>query len=138
MTYQIKNPDEKFDYVLFTESAQLMSNDLIIMFVNHIRKNLLKPDGNIIFINNLVKLEKLEKLENCGSNMEKLKPYFKYMIGIDFDRTLSQLDFEFISLYTHTHMLKPKLINCMKLFNILDYNVEQYKITLVNTNKKTQ
>ena len=54
LEYNIINESEKFDYIIFMESAPLMSNKMIITFIEHMKNNLLKQGGKIVSINNIV------------------------------------------------------------------------------------
>lgn len=135
--YKILREDEKFDYMIFSESAPLMSNELIISFINHALTYLIKSNGKIIFLNNL--------MENKNNNMSKYKPLIKYLVMIDFGRVLTKNDFDIIS-ESVNKKIKINLISKMrikeilrffylewlyimvKLIGISNYDVEQYEI----------
>ncbi len=127
-TYEIDDKEaDGFDYVLFTESAPLMSNKMIKGFINHIEDKLLKPNGKIIFINNLVD-------NSCrGTKLEYLKPYYKYMIGIDFGRALYRDDFENMAKNTkHKHKAQFKIINAMQISKISQYWITNKYVLWLN------
>lgn len=132
----------KFDYIVFSESAPLLSTELIILIVKYMIANLLKPNGKIIFINNLT--------ENSTPIMRKIKPFLKYITMIDFGRVLTLNEFENLSRQVNKN-IKVNLIASMKIIDILNYfnlrwtyylvwknlgiknyNVEQYEIILNN------
>jgi len=80
---------DKFDYVIFTESAPLMDNHFITKACSYFYKNLLNNDGQIIFINNLC--------ENPSEALQFFKPKIKYLTTVDFGRVLTKDDFEEIA-----------------------------------------
>jgi SAM-dependent methyltransferase len=140
--YEIEEDKHKFDYVVFSESAPLLSNELLVNIIKYIDNNLLKKDGKIIFINNLT---------DSKNPMKKLKPYLKYLSLIDFGRLLSLEEFiniadnmnkkitinlidsmklkEILSFFTLDY-----LYYIIKLFGINDYNIDQYEIIFTNKN----
>jgi SAM-dependent methyltransferase len=130
---------EKYDYIIFSESAPTIPKNDLHKIVFYITKNLLNENGKIIFINNLVdKPQKITKF---------LKPKLKYITSIDFGRTLTKLDFDELG-YDNNMSVKYELIEKMsvedisklyylnfiyKIFNkfgFKNYDVLQYKITL--------
>lgn len=131
--------NEKFDYVIFSESAPLLSPEFMIQVVNHIKQNLLKAGGKIIFINNLV--------ENPQFITRVIKPKLKYITSIDFGRTIVKNEFEKLAL-DNQMKVKFELLDSLtveqiaKFYNITiiykmftkfgfkNYDVAQYKITL--------
>jgi SAM-dependent methyltransferase len=140
--YEIDEDKNKFNYVIFSESAPLLSNELLINIIKYIDCNLIKKDGKIIFINNLT---------DAKSPMKKYKPYLKYISLIDFGRLLSFEEFVSISKVMNKN-ISTNLIASMsfkdvmsffsinylyyiaKLFGITDYNIEQYEIIFSNKN----
>ena len=140
--YEIDEDKNKFDYVIFSESAPLLSNQLLLNIIKYIDYNLIKKDGKIIFINNLTDVK---------SPMKKYKPYLKYISLIDFGRLLSFDEFFNISNVMNKNV-STNLIASMtfkdvlsffnlsylyyiaKLFGITDYNIEQYEIIFSNKN----
>lgn len=140
--YEIEEKINKFDYVILSESAPLLSNELLVNIIKYIDNNLLKQDGKIIFINNLT---------DSKNPMKDLKPYLKYISLIDFGRLLS-LE-EFISIANNMNKkININLIDSMRLkevlsfftldylyyiirlFGIKDYNIDQYEIIFTNKN----
>jgi len=140
--YKLNDNEEKFDYAIFSESAPVIPSELLFDFVDYINNNLIKEDGQIIFINNLSQ-------EN--NKMKIIKPYIKYISLIDFGVLLTENDFikmgnklnkkviinlidsmklkEILS-YFNLNLLYPILYLC----GITNYEVEQYEI--IFTNKK--
>ena len=131
--------NEKFDYVIFSESAPLLTNQFLIKVINHIKHNLLNSNGKIIFINNLV--------ENQQFFVTVIKPKIKYITTLDFGRILTMNEFE--KLASDNNMkIKFEVIDSMtvesiaKLFKIdfiykivsrfgfKNYDVKEYKITM--------
>lgn len=135
--YEIKNEEERFDYVIFSESAPVLSDELLTNIIKHVIKNLVKTDGKIIFINNLTNDE--------NSAMIKIKPLLKYICMIDFGRILTQKNFEDKSKKFNKN-IQVNLIDKMRLKEVLryfclewgffvlqmcgvnDYDIEQYEI----------
>jgi alpha-N-acetylglucosaminidase len=129
----------KFDYVIFSESAPLLSDNYINNVVSHIKSNLLVPGGKIIFINNL--------MDNPQNITRFLKPKLKYITTIDFGRVLTKSDFDNLAL-ANDMQVSYKLLDSMtveqvalfhnigfiyKIFSKLgfkNYDVDQYKIIL--------
>ena len=140
--YRLDSEIERFDYILFSESAPLLSNDLLISMCRHMIEHLLKTDGKIIFINNLT--------EDSGNAMRVIKPYLKYVTMVEFGRVLTSQDFFDIAKSVKkkaTIKLIDKLrvreiLNFFRLewmflffsmcFGITNYEVEQFEITLSN------
>jgi len=140
--YKLEKDEDKFDYVIFSESAPLLSNELLTNIIKYIDDNLIKSDGKIVFINNL---------SESNNPMKKFKPYLKYISLIDFGRLLSKEEFILIAKNMNKNIC-INLIDSMKfteilsffklyflyyiakLFGISDYNVEQYEIILNNKN----
>ncbi len=136
MEYKVEQ-EEKYDYIILSESAPLLSEIFLKKIVKHMIKDLLKHDGKIIFINNLT--------ENSTPTMKKIKPLLKYISMIDFGRVLTKE--EFISLSKDLDkniefnlICKMKLRKILNFFNIgwtfyfwniigiQNYEVEQYEI----------
>lgn len=129
---------KKFDYVIFSESAPLMSMNFLNKVVNHIKENLLNDNGKIIFINNLV--------ENPQVITKFLKPKLKYFTTIDFGRVLTKNEFDEFAKSTNMNV-KYELIDKMLVsdiasfykikflfllfqkFGFKNYEVSQHKIT---------
>ena len=138
--YKLDDNEEKFDYAIFSESAPVIPSELLFDFVNYINNNLIKENGQIIFINNLSQ-------EN--NKMKNIKPYIKYISLIDFGILLTENDFikmgnklnkniiinlidsmkitEILS-YFYLNLLYPILYLC----GITNYEVEQYEIIFSN------
>ena len=130
---------DKFDYVIFSESAPLLSTEFMIRIVSHIKNNLLRAGGKIIFINNLA--------ENPQFITRVIKPKLKYITTIDFGRVITKDEFDNLAL-ANQMKVKFELLDLMtveqvakfynirfiyKIFNIFgfkNYDVTQYKITL--------
>lgn len=85
--------DIKFDHIVFTESAPLMSKNLIIKMINYIDNNLIKSSTKIHFINNLTDKPHL---------LFHLKSLIKYVpfINVDFGNILNRKFFYDIANYT--------------------------------------
>lgn len=133
------NFKNKFNYVIASESAPMLTNNFIIKLITYIKINLLHPNGKIIFINNI---------DDDSSKVFKfLKPKLKYFTGVDFGRSMTKQDFQYICEQTNTN-LKFSLIEEMTvksiakfykikfiydifhLFGFSNYKVCQYKIIL--------
>ena len=129
----------KFDYVILSESAPLLSSEFMIKVISHIKTHLLKSEGKIIFINNLT--------ENSQFITRLLKPKLKYVTTIDFGRVITKEEFEnlaienkmkvnYVLLDSMTIEQIAKYYNIgfiYKIFNTFgfkNYDVNQYKITL--------
>jgi len=143
-------PQDKFDNILFMESAPVMNQDLIIQMINYIEDNNLKEDkkkGKIIFINNLI---------------ENASPFYKFckknivnipFVNVDFGNTLNRQFFYEIEqkckhryninievlasqtignyikkLFTPFPIVSHICITITGLFVNLNTNVQQYKI----------
>jgi SAM-dependent methyltransferase len=130
---------EKFDYIILSESAPLISKEFMIKIIFHIKNNLLKSGGKIIFINNLI--------ENPQFVTRFIKPKLKYVTTIDFGRVIKKdeffnlasdnkmkVNFELLDSMTIEQIAKYHNIYFIyKLFTIFgfkNYDVMQYKITL--------
>ncbi len=131
--------NEKFDYVIFSESAPLLSPEFLIRVSSHIKTSLLKEGGKIIFINNLA--------ENPQFITQFIKPKLKYITTIDFGRIIVKNEFDNLA-SVNKMKVKFELLDSMtveqvakfynisiiyKIFNIFglkNYDVAQYKITL--------
>jgi SAM-dependent methyltransferase len=131
--------NEKFDYVIFSESAPLLSPEFLIQVSSHIKTNLLKEGGKLIFINNLA--------ENPQFITRVIKPKLKYITTIDFGRVIVKNEFDNLAL-ANQMKVKFELLDSLtveqvakfynisiiyKIFNIFglkNYDVAQYKITL--------
>jgi 2-polyprenyl-3-methyl-5-hydroxy-6-metoxy-1,4-benzoquinol methylase len=131
--------NEKFDYIILSESAPLLSKDFMIKIIFHIKNNLLKSGGKIIFINNLI--------ENPQFITCFTKPKLKYVTSIDFGRVITKDEFFNLALDNKMNV-KFELLDSMtieqitkyyniyfiyKIFTIFgfkNYDVMQYKITL--------
>lgn len=131
--------NEKFDYIILSESAPLLSKEFMIKIIFHIKNNLLKSGGKIIFINNLI--------ENPQFVARFIKPNLKYVTTIDFGRVITKDEFFNLAL-DNKMKLKFELLDSMtieqiskyhniyfiyKIFTIFgfkNYDVMQYKITL--------
>jgi hypothetical protein len=100
----------KYDYLLFTESAPLMSNSFIIDVILYCKKNLLNTCHKIMFINNL----------NNNLFMKKIKPLLKYITTVDFGRTLTLNDFKYIQNKLQCDMIIIKK-KSMTIYDILSF-----------------
>lgn len=100
----------KYDYLIFTESAPLLSNQLIIDIILYSKQNLLKKNNKILFMNNI----------NENKIMKFIKPLLKYITTIDFGRTLTFQDFNEIKNKIHCNY-KSYLIKKITLYDILSY-----------------
>jgi 2-polyprenyl-3-methyl-5-hydroxy-6-metoxy-1,4-benzoquinol methylase len=132
-----EDESNKYDYIIFSESAPLISNNLLKQIISHMKINLLKPNGKIIFINNLT--------ENPTPIMLKLKPLLKYIVMIDFGRVLTKQEFKNLASNINKNVefnliAKMNIKNILNFFNlgwtyyfwraigIKNYDVEQYEI----------
>ena len=134
----IENEVDKFDYIIFSESAPLLSSKLLESITEYINKNLIKKEGKIIFINNLVENE---------NYMIKYKPLLKYILMIDFGRVLKFKEFDDLSkkinknievnlidemsvseilLFFNLYFLYPLL----NLLGVKNYKVKQFEIIM--------
>ena len=131
--------NKKFDYVIFSESAPLLLPEFLIQVSSHIKTNLLKEGGKLIFINNLA--------ENPQFITRVIKPKLKYITTIDFGRVIVKNEFDNLAL-ANQMKVKFELLDSLtveqvakfynisiiyKIFNIFglkNYDVAQYKITL--------
>lgn len=131
--------NEKFDYVIFSESVPLLSGEFLNNLISYIKSNLLQTGGKIIFINNLT--------ENPQSIIKFIKPKIKYITTIDFGRVLSKNEFDNLAKINNMNVTY-ELLDSMtveqvanfnnigfiyKIFNTFgfkNYDVTQYKITL--------
>lgn len=109
--YKIENESDKFDYVIFSESAPLLSSELLESITLYINKNLVKSDSKIIFINNLTENEEY---------MNIYKPMLKYLTMIDFGRVLKAKEFEDLSLIIN-RKITINLIDEMSIKEILSF-----------------
>jgi len=105
----IENELDKFDYIIFSESAPLLSSKLLESITEYINKNLIKKEGKIIFINNLVENE---------DYMIKYKPLLKYILMIDFGRVLKFKEFDDLSKKINKN-IEVNLIDEMSVNEIL-------------------
>ena len=130
---------DKFDYIIFSESAPLMSKKFLYKITNHVSDNLLLENGKIIFINNLI--------ENPSLIVKFCKPLLKYIIWTDFGRILKKKEFEELA-NSLDKKISFEIIGAMSLSNIAkyfkydylywifnnigltNYDIEQYSITL--------
>ena len=131
--------EKKFDYVIFSESAPLLENDVFTEVVSYIKYNLLNSTGKIIFINNLV--------ENPQFFVSFIKPKLKYITTLDFGRILTLNEFQ--NLATEVQMkINIEILDSMTVeeiamshnigfiykiaskFGFKNYDVKQYKITM--------
>ncbi len=135
---------KKYDYVIFSESAPLMSEIFLNEITNFVITNLLVDNGKIIFINNLN--------EDPNYIVKFLKPLLKYIIHVDFGRILQKKDFENLAKSLNL-TVNFKLISSLdaentskylgmyflyRFFNIFgllcNYDIEQYEITINYSN----
>jgi cyclopropane fatty-acyl-phospholipid synthase-like methyltransferase len=121
--YEIKNEEERFDYIIFSESAPVLSDELLTNIINHVIKNLVKTNGKIVFINNLTNDE--------NTAMIKIKPLLKYICMIEFGRVLTQKDFEDKSKQFNKN-IKVNLIDKMKLKEVLRYFYLEWGFSILN------
>lgn len=135
--------EDKFDYVILSESAPLMSEEFLNNIIQYISSNLLENIGKIIFINNLT--------DNPQKIVSILKPQLKYFTSIDFGRILDKNEFiklsEKINKKVKFRIIqKMSIIDISKFFKIYylyiilrifgfkNYNVEQYEIYFESKN----
>lgn len=140
--YKIEDEENKFDYIIFSESAPVMSQKLLEEIINYINNNLIKKNGKIIFINNI---------SYDSNNIKYVKPYLKYFIGIDFGRLLTfnefsnyankfdkEIEFNLIESMKLKEILSYFYLDLLYIFciflSISNYNVDQYEIILKNKN----
>ena len=134
---KISNED-KFDYIIFSESAPVLPEIVLTDIIIFINNYLLKDNGKIIFINNLSEENNIIKY---------IKPYLKYICLIDFGRLLTKKIFNDIA-YKFKKSIEINLIESMdlieilnyfklgwiftiiKFFGVTNYKVEQYEIIL--------
>ena len=144
-TLIIDKEADKYDYIVLSESAPLIDDELLNMMIKHMKDKLLKKDGQIIFINNLT--------ENSSKFMVWIKPLFKYIISIDFGRILCRRNFENFAKQNDMNLkfeliTKMSCYDIMKYFNVYflsgilylaglkNYDVEQYQIIFTHNNNK--
>jgi SAM-dependent methyltransferase len=156
--FDCKIDDEhlKFDYIIFTESAPIINDILLIEIIKHMKDHILKSNGKIIFINNLIDDNDINQ-----QNVTKYKPYLKYFLGVDFGRTLKKSNFiniiQTINFDYNKIAFEEPIFNVIDemmiskifsyfdvgfiihiskyIFGIKDYSVKQYAITLCQTPK---
>lgn len=145
LNYKIDEKD-KFDYIIFTESLPLINNNLLKEILIYMNKYLIKENGKIIFINNLV--------DNDHPRIVTfIKPYLKYFILIDFGRIINKNEIEEIANYINKkfeiNLISKNKIYELSLINLivwkkynfiyklinkyiinLDYDIKQYEIIL--------
>lgn len=109
--YKVEETD-RFDYIILSESAPLLNEELLKNIVQHMIKYLLKENGKIIFINNLT--------DKYTPTMEKIKPLLKYVSMIDFGRILTKKEFSELSKELKLNV-EFNLIAKMKIRSILNY-----------------
>jgi alpha-N-acetylglucosaminidase len=131
--------NEKFDYVIFSESAPLLENLFLIKLIAYMKNNLLTLNGKICFINNLVKTPQFF--------VSFIKPKLKYITTLDFGRVLTADDFynyatankinvkfqilESMSIEEIAIFFRINFIyKIAKNIGFTNYDVEQYKITM--------
>lgn len=102
--------DIKFDHIVFTESAPLMPQELIIKMINYIDNNLIKLSSKIHFINNLT---------DNPHPLFYLKSLIKYVpfINVDFGNILNRKFFYNIANNTN-YKIKINLID-QEYFDII-------------------
>jgi 2-polyprenyl-3-methyl-5-hydroxy-6-metoxy-1,4-benzoquinol methylase len=145
LNYKVEEED-KFDYIIFTESLPLINHILLKEILIYMNKYLLKENGKIIFINNLV--------DNDHPKLVSfIKPYLKYFILIDFGRIINKNEIDEIAKYVNKkfeiNLINKNKIYELSLFNFinwkkynfiyksinkyiinLDYDINQYEIIL--------
>lgn len=145
LNYKVEEED-KFDYIIFTESLPLINHILLKEILIYMNKYLLKENGKIIFINNLV--------DNDHPKLVSfIKPYLKYFILIDFGRIINKNEIDEIATYINKkfeiNLINKNKIYELSLFNLiawkkynfiyksinkyilnLDYDINQYEIIL--------
>ncbi len=119
----------KFDYIIFTESLPLINKNLLKEILIYMNENLLKENGKIIFINNLVD-DEYPKL------LSFIKPYLKYIILIDFGRVINKDEIEdtakYINKKIEINLINKNKINELSLFNLLNYKKNNFIYKLIN------
>jgi 2-polyprenyl-3-methyl-5-hydroxy-6-metoxy-1,4-benzoquinol methylase len=145
LNYKVDEKD-KFDYIIFTESLPLINNSLLKEILIYMNKYLIKEDGKIIFINNLVD-------NDYPKIVTFIKPYLKYFILIDFGRIINKNEIEKIANYINKkfeiNLISKNKIYELSLINLiawkkynfiyklinkyiinLDYDIKQYEIII--------
>ncbi len=121
--------DNKFDYIIFTESLPLINKNLLKEILIYMNENLLKENGKIIFINNLID-------NDYPKLLYFLKPYLKYFILIDFGRTINKDEMEdnarYINKKIEINLINKNKINELSLFNLFNYQKNNFIYKLIN------
>lgn len=145
LNYKV-DEQNKFDYIIFTESLPLINKNLLKEILIYMNEYLLKDNGKIIFINNLVD-------DDHPKLVTFIKPYLKYFILIDFGRVINKSEIEEIANYINKkfeiNLISKNKIYELSLINLiawkkynfiyklinkyiinLDYDIKQYEIIL--------
>lgn len=145
LNYKV-DEQNKFDYIIFTESLPLINKNLLKEILIYMNEYLLKYNGKIIFINNLVD-------NDHPKLITFIKPYLKYFILIDFGRVINKSEIEEIANYINKkfeiNLISKNKISELSLINLfswkkynfiyklinkyiinLDYDIKQYEIIL--------
>ena len=110
---------ETYDVILFSESLPVIPRHIMELMLEHC-KTILKPNGKIIFLNNLImKNQQIHPLA-------LLKPYIKYIpfVWIDFGEAIVMDDFENL-LLAHNFQFNSSIIANNNL-TLLNYPIYQY------------
>ena len=129
LNYKVEEED-KFDYIIFTESLPLINHILLKEILIYMNKYLLKENGKIIFINNLV--------DNDHPKLVSfIKPYLKYFILIDFGRIINKNEIDEIAKYVNKkfeiNLINKNKIYELSLFNFINW--KKYNIIYKSINK---
>lgn len=117
---------EKYDYIVFSESYPVIPIAIMDSMIYHC-KQILKPNGQIIFIHNLIDDESQK-----NHFIAKLKPYIKYIpfVWIDFGRATTIKYFEhwlrLNSLKFQSEILVDEKIPYLLRLLLGDYSIKQY------------
>ena len=134
--------DIKFDHIVFTESAPLMSQELIINMINYIDTNLIKSSTKIHFINNLTdnphfifNLKSLIKyvpfINVDFGNILNIKFFYDIANKTNYNIKINLIDQEYIDIIFDCFGLFGVFLNfILFLFGIDDILISQYHIIL--------
>ncbi len=129
LNYNVEEQN-KFDYIIFTESLPLINHNLLKEILIYMNEYLLKVDGKIIFINNLVD-------DDHPKLVSFIKPYLKYFILIDFGRIINKSEIYEIAKYMdkkiEVNLINKNKIYELSLFNFINW--KKYNIIYKSINK---
>jgi 2-polyprenyl-3-methyl-5-hydroxy-6-metoxy-1,4-benzoquinol methylase len=128
LNYKVDEKD-KFDYIIFTESLPLINKNLLKEVLIYMNENLLKDNGKLIFINNLVD-------NDHPKLITFIKPYLKYFILIDFGRIIKKSEIEEIGTYINKkfeiNQISKNKIYELALFNFINWKKYNFIYKLIN------